>query len=69
MECQLNRHLDKYEIVDHIDKNPFNNDLSNLRILDRREHTYTYVKKNKDVVLTCQYCGKELKTFESKSNS
>ena len=66
MECQLNRHLDKYEIVDHIDKNPFNNDLSNLRVLDRREHTYTYVKANKDVVVTCQYCGKELTTSESK---
>ena len=69
MECQLNRHLDKDEIVDHIDKNPFNNDLSNLRVLNRRKHTYTYVKRNKDVVVICQYCGKELTTSESKSKN
>ena len=58
--------LNKDEIVDHIDKNPFNNDLSNLRVLNRRKHTYTYVKENKDIVVTCQCCGKELITSESK---
>ena len=69
MECQLNRHLDKDEIVDHIDKNSFNNNLSNLRVLNRRKHTYIYVKRNKDVVTTCQYCGKELTPSESKSKN
>ena len=48
-----------------INKN--SNDLSNLRVLNRREHTYTYIKGNKDVVITCQYCGKELTTSENKS--
>ena len=66
MECQLNRYLDRDEIIDHIDKNPFNNDLSNLRVLNRRKHIYTYVKKNKDVITTCQYCGKELTSSGSK---
>lgn len=69
MECQLNKYLNKDEIVDHIDKNPFNNDLSNLRVLNRREHIYTYVKENKDIVITCQCCGKELTTTESKSKN
>lgn len=38
MEVHLNRYLDKDETVDHIDRNPTNNELSNLRVLLRSDH-------------------------------
>jgi hypothetical protein len=59
MEKHLNRYLSENETVDHIDGNPLNNDLSNLRILDRVEHCKNDVVRNKDVITTCAYCGKE----------
>ena len=59
MELHLNRYLTKDETVDHIDKNPLNNDISNLRILPRKEHCRNDVIRNKDVVVHCTYCGKE----------
>ena len=59
MECHLDRYLDVNETIDHIDGNPLNNELSNLRILDRKEHAYNDAKRNKDIVVTCAYCGKE----------
>ena len=59
MEKHLNRYLSENETVDHIDGNPLNNDLSNLRVLDRSEHCKNDVVRNKDVTTTCIYCGKE----------
>lgn len=38
MERHLGRLLNSYEIVHHIDENPFNNDLSNLQLVNRSEH-------------------------------
>ena len=59
MELHLGRYLTKAETVDHIDKNPLNNDLSNLRVLSRKEHCSNDAIRNKDVVVNCTYCGKE----------
>lgn len=59
MEVQLDRYLEENETIDHIDGNPLNNDLSNLQILDRQKHCYNDALRNKDVTVTCQYCGKE----------
>ena len=59
MEVHLDRYLTENETVDHIDGNPLNNTISNLRVLDRQEHCTNDVIRNKDVKVTCTYCGKE----------
>lgn len=61
MEVHLDRYLDVDETIDHIDGNFLNNDLSNLQVIDRKQHSYNDVLRNKDVVVKCQYCGKEFK--------
>ena len=66
MEKHLNRKLNRNETVDHIDMNPLNNDISNLRVVDRRQHAYNDVTRNKDVVVKCSYCGKEFVVEGSK---
>ena len=38
MEVHLDRYLTENETVDYIDGNPLNNNINNLRVLDRREH-------------------------------
>lgn len=59
MEKYLNRKLLENETVDHIDRNPLNNNLSNLRIIDRGMHAKEDALHNKDVIVKCSYCGKE----------
>lgn len=59
MEKHLDRYLEKNETVDHIDGNPLNNEISNLRVLDRKEHCSNDAIRNKDVVVTCTMCGKQ----------
>lgn len=59
MEIHLNRYLLENETVDHIDGNPLNNTISNLRVLDRQEHCTNDVVRNKNVKVICTYCGKE----------
>lgn len=66
MECKLNRFLKKNETIDHIDGNPTNNDLSNLRILNRKEHCSNDAFRNKDITTKCQYCGKIFKISGNK---
>ena len=59
MEVHLDRYLKENETIDHIDGNPLNNDLSNLQIIDRQKHAYNDVFRNEDIVVKCEYCGKE----------
>lgn len=47
MEKSLGRVLEKTEIVHHIDFNKFNNDISNLRIMDRESHSRLHGKNLK----------------------
>lgn len=65
MELHLGRYLEENETIDHIDGNPLNNDLSNLRVIDRKEHAYNDAIRNDKLIVTCAYCGK---SFEIDGN-
>lgn len=66
MEVHLNKYLEPNETVDHIDGNFLNNEISNLQILDRKIHCCNDANRNKDVTVTCMYCGK---SFTIKGNT
>jgi transcription initiation factor IIE alpha subunit len=59
MECYLNRKLTADETVDHIDKNPLNNEISNLQILSRKEHCSLDAKYLQKREFTCPTCGEK----------
>lgn len=60
MELQLGRKLDpNMETVDHIDSNFENNDLNNLRIMPRNEHSTEDTRRVKLVKFTCPWCKNE----------
>lgn len=58
IELHLGRYLLDNETVDHIDGNFLNNDISNLQVLDRKEHCRLDVIRNKDIKVNCTYCNK-----------
>jgi hypothetical protein len=60
LEMQLGRKLDpNLETVDHMDSNFDNNDLSNLRIVPRSEHSADDTRRVKLVKFKCAWCDKE----------
>lgn len=60
MELQLGRKLDpNMETVDHIDSNFENNDISNLRLVPRDEHSADDTRRVKPVTFTCAWCDKD----------
>ncbi len=59
MEIKLGRSLKDDEEVHHIDGNPSNNDISNLKVLRHGEHQRIHSTKYKDKICICAYCGKE----------
>ncbi len=66
MELHLNRYLLDNETVDHIDGNFLNNDISNLQVLDRKEHCTIDVIRNLDIEVNCAFCNN---TFTIKGSS
>ena len=66
MEVHLGRYLDIDETIDHIDGNFLNNDISNLRVVYRKQHAIEDAVRNKDVIVNCEYCGKEFTIKGSK---
>jgi hypothetical protein len=60
LELQLGRKLDPdKETVDHIDSNINNNDLNNLRIMPRDEHSAEDTRRVKKVKFKCAWCDNE----------
>lgn len=60
MEKHLGFELDpNIHTIDHIDSNIDNNDLSNLRIVPRDQHSADDTRRVKLIKLTCAICGKE----------
>lgn len=59
MEQHLNKKLEDGETVDHINNDIDNNNLDNLRVLDRAEHSALDTRRVKNLKLNCAICGKE----------
>lgn len=60
MEQHLGRELDpNKETIDHIDDDFTNNDLSNLRVIDRSNHSSEDNLRVRNVKITCVWCGSE----------
>lgn len=60
MECYLGRELDEdLETVDHINSNFLDNDIQNLQLLPRDQHSAEDIRRVKLVKLTCVWCEKE----------
>lgn len=60
LELQLGRKLDpNLETVDHMDSNFENNDLNNLRIVPRNEHSADDTRRVKLVKFKCSWCNKD----------
>jgi hypothetical protein len=60
MEMQVGRKLDpNLETIDHIDSNFENNDINNLRIVPRDQHSGDDTRRVKLVKFTCAWCDKE----------
>lgn len=60
MECHLGRplHADN-ETVDHWDSDHTNNDINNLRLIPRGEHSTEDTRRVKLVKFKCKWCDKE----------
>jgi predicted Zn-ribbon and HTH transcriptional regulator len=58
MENHLGRYLSKHEIVHHKDGNKKNNELHNLEVMLRTEHSSLHAKHGRTVIsCTCANCG------------
>ena len=65
VECHINRYLTDNETIDHIDGNFYNNELSNLRIVDRSEHCRSHNKVKQTLYKKCVICGKSFNTTDN----
>jgi hypothetical protein len=68
MEKHLDRYLALNETVDHIDCDFLNNELSNLRVLIRSDHSYLDVKRRKIENFKCLICNNEFSLDGKKLN-
>lgn len=66
VEKELGKYLGMDETVDHIDGNFLNNDIDNLRIVSRSDHSRSHTLENMYISKKCCICGK---TFISKNRN
>lgn len=60
MEVHLGRELDPdKETVDHWDTDKYNNEISNLRLIPREEHSANDTRRVLPAELECSWCGKK----------
>ena len=59
VELYLDRYLDETETIDHIDGDITNNCLTNLRVINRKQHCKEDVKRLKSQKFVCPECKKE----------
>ncbi len=60
MELQMGRKLDpNLETVDHIDSDFDNNNLENLRLMPRDQHSADDTRRVKNIKFDCAWCDKE----------
>lgn len=60
LECHLGRKLHKdRETVDHWDSDFNNNDINNLKIVPRKEHSANDTRRVKLIKYTCAWCDQE----------
>lgn len=58
MENSINRMLTDDEEIHHIDRNPHNNDISNLQLVTKEEHRKIHsIRLNTYVELQCPICN------------
>lgn len=57
-ELFINKRLNENETIDHIDKNFLNNEIDNLQVLERQEHSRLDAKRRKPIFYNCDWCGK-----------
>lgn len=57
MELHIGRYLDINETIDHIDKDKTNDNINNLQILNKSEHSSKDARKLKPVHLICLVCS------------
>lgn len=68
MELHLGRYLTDDETVDHIDRNPLNNELSNLQILQRSAHGRLDNKRVYSMRFNCPICCEEFELSGKRLN-
>jgi hypothetical protein len=59
MQEHLGRELGEDETIDHFDSDKNNNDINNLRIMPRKEHSSEDTRRVKLIKFKCSLCNKE----------